>query len=92
MEWQWPFRLFSSPLRPLRSLRTNKNTEVQFPADSGPMAQDPTELDGTGERAGEVRSVGQKGAIAVLHPTPVKAGYSFNPPATSPDGAAVDII
>jgi hypothetical protein len=70
----------------------NKNTEEQFPPDSGPMAQGATGLDGTGERAVEVRSAGQKGAIAVLHPTPVKAGYSFNPPATSPDGAAVDII
>lgn len=70
----------------------NKNTEVQFPADSGPMAQGATDLDGTGERAGEVRSVGQKGAIAVLHSSPLEAGYSFNPPATSPDGAAVDII
>ena len=70
----------------------NKNTEVQFPADSGPMAQGATDLDGTGERAVEVRSVRLKGAIAVLHPTPFKAGYSFSPPATSPDGAAVDII
>ena len=56
------------------------------------MAQGATDLDGTGERAGEVRSVGQKSAIAVLHSSPLEAGYSFNPPATSPDGAAVDII
>ena len=70
----------------------DNRTEEQVPPDSGPMAQGTTGLDGTGERAVEVRSVGQKGAIAMLHSKPFKAGYSFNPPATSPDGAAVDII